>query len=681
MNAAKLLVPLLLVAVAGGGFLLLRGAEEPAAPTPAVREPQKSEANPKDPAPVVSETPREQEPPKPVRTLVPTITDQANTDAPQGVRGRVLTPGGAAAADLPVFLMKSATADPIEIFLQNKRGEVIPPLAAATTASDGTFALGLRRGGDNTKVDLRVISSDYPELHYRTVTVREGEWVETGDLKLEVGLVVQGHVLEESTKIPVRNAMVYLNSTNQTHTMLATPGREKGIASPVDGSGYFRFTNAPHDGSIQLAAEAPGYARTEKTNLQVNQENQQDFELELARGQPIAGIVTNATGQPLSGVSVIAAAISSKVPQTGQSLTGNDGRFEIPALREGPYQVTASAPQYEEKAAKDPVLAGTLDYHITLEQRGMAKLRVLSKQGAPVKTFTLQLKRSFPNNPLGIGNVPEFKDLRVNPGDFQGDWTLVRGIPNGDFVFQVSDDKHAKTLSPPFTIVAGGAVPEVEMQMSLGGSIRGRVLDDHGAPVAGANVSTDMNGGFAAETEFGQLFRQFMPDKITKKTTRTDAQGRFRLPLLAFGDYMIRAQHPEFCEGSQTEIKIETETDVDVPDLRLCRGAIVEGITTVGGQPGGQVKVVIGPLQGAPAEKDERGNMKNVFMANAISDSDGRFRFLKRVPPGSYTIHATKAAGDDNPFVKLLQVKSTQRQLDIGSGQEQSVQNFDIAGQ
>lgn len=679
-SAAKIIVVICLLGavLAGAIFFLLQPDSQPVVQPPA---PRVQEDPPPVPSndPVVAPEPVRVEQPASGRTTVRVESDQGTGGSlPQGVLGRVLTPAGLPLEGALVFLMRSASADPIEIFLANKRGEIIPPVATGKTDGEGRFRLGTQKPG--TAYDVRVITDSYPELHHRSVRIKDNDWYDAGDLRLETGVVVQGRVIEEGTMVPIPGAKVHLQSTNAAHTLLATPGREKGLPAETDAGGFFRYDNAPRNSTISLSAEAPGFARVEKLNLVLQQEAPNEFNIELARGLSIIGYVVSTQGAPVPGAKVTATALSSKVPQTAQADTDRDGRFELFALREGPFQLMASAPQYEEKTER-PILAGAQDVRLILEQRGMARVRVLARTGAAIKDFTLSLKRSFPNNPLGIGNVPEFRDQRVTPRDFEGDFYLVKGIPNGDFVFQIAANNHARTLSAPFTIAAGGPVPEVVVEMTMGGVILGRVVDDRGNPVAGATVSTDMNGGFAAETDFGALFKQFMPDRITKTSTRTAADGRYRLPLLAYGDYMLRVAHADYCEGTAVNVKVESETEIPLPDIRLVRGTIVRGLAMVDGQPAGQVKIQIGPPMGQTPELDENGMPKMTFMSSCLSDSDGRFQFLKRVPPGNYQIHASKQAGDNNPFVTLLQVKQTARDLQVLAGQEVIEQNFNIPRQ
>ena len=67
-----------------------------------------------------------------------------------------------------------------------------------------------------------------------------------------------------------------------------------------------------------------------------------------------------------------------------------------------------------------------------------------------------------------------------------------------------------------------------------------------------------------------------------------------------------------------------------------------------------------------------------MFSASAISDNDGRFRLLKRVPPGNYKINASRPSGDNNPFMILLDMKETEQQLQVNPGQDRIQMDFNL---
>lgn len=678
-SAAKLFLPLLLIAGAGAGIYYVTNQPDAGPPAPGATQPADPapEQPKRAPEPVDQQTAEVRtEEPRSERTQVQTFAD-SGAGAPQGVRGRVLLPNGQPAANIPVYLLQSATSNPLELYLASRKGEKVKPVAQTSTDGNGLFALGAQKAGD--AFDVRVVSDDYPELHHRNLKIFSGEWVDTPDLQLQAGVIVQGRVLDEAAGFPIAGAQVFLNNPTNNYQMLATPGRERGILAMTDANGWYKFTNAPRDLPVTVGAEAPEYAYAEVANQPIRNDGVNEFELKLARGLPISGIVVDANGKPIPRATILAAGQSAKTPQQATTTSNNEGLFELPTLREGPYQLTVSASGFEE-LIKKPVLTGETDVKLVLEQRGLVRLRVLSAQGVPVKSYRVSLKRWFPNNPsMQIGKVPEFRDLTINPGDYEGDWAIVRNVPVGDFVFQIIERSHAKTLTPPFKMTSDPEGPSVEVTLTMGASITGTVVDDRGAPVRGATVVTDMNGGFAADSDFFSIFRQFLPDKHTVETTTTDAQGRFTLRKLAFADYMLRVSHADFCEGAAQDIKLESEGEQkDVGMIALTRGTVVEGICTRGGNPAGQIKVTIGPPDGAKPELDAQGRPKMFFSATTITGSDGTYRFPKRVPPGEYKIFAAMQAGNDNIFSSLLQMKATERPLLINPGQPNSRQNFDV---
>lgn len=688
-SVAKIAVPLLLVAAAAGGafYYFNQGGTTPVAP-PSGQQPQKQpeqDQGPQDPKTAPAKA-KDQEP-RPIERVEVTEGD-SHADAPQGVKGRVLLPDGSAAVGVRVMLLENAMSNMIDMFLKNKTGQVAPPIASSATVEDGSFALGVLKPGQ--KVDLRIVTDQYPELSKSPITVRADDWFDAGDLKLEIGLTVQGRVLDAMTKAPVANAAVFMMASARTHAMSATPGRERGAQAITDGNGFFRFTSGPRIGAINLTAEAAGYATGTKLNQQIAADKPNEFTLEIEAGSTITGVVVDPRGKRIPGAEIKANGLSVKTPQNETIYADDQGEFEFPPLRSGPYRLTASARKFAE--VEIPVALTSEDIKVVMHPRASVKLKVLTSQQRPIKSYRLSLKRAFPQNPDAIGNVMDWRDRNISPRDYAGDWAIIDNLPAGDFKFQITEKNHAKSLSPMFHVVQGdeGQV-EVIAVLTDGGSITGTVIDDRGQPVAGAYVTSDMNAGLAAGTGLFDIFKSMIPEKHTTKKVRTDGQGRFRISKLSFADYMIRVAHPKYCEGTAINIKLDQEGQVvDAGVIELQLGCRVQGVTTVGGLPTGQVKVVISMPAPAPGQQgaiqpgakmtpeQQREAAKRLFSTHVLSDGNGNYVMGKRVPPGTYKITAARHSAE-NPFGALLDMKETEQELVVSPGQDTITINFNLS--
>jgi len=150
---------------------------------------------------------------------------------------------------------------------------------------------------------------------------------------------------------------------------------------------------------------------------------------------------------------------------------------------------------------------------------------------------------------------------------------------------------------------------------------------------------------------------------------------------------MVRVTHPDFCDGAAVDIRLDAAGQTkDVGTIALVRGCIVEGSCAFAGRAMGQIKVTIGLPDGQRPDVDQNGKPRQrLFGAQVLSDSDGHYRFLRRVPPGTYKIYATRSPGSSaslgSPFDVLRDMRATQRPLVVSAGQDQQTANFDIPGQ
>lgn len=122
-----------------------------------------------------------------------------------------------------------------------------------------------------------------------------------------------------------------------------------------------------------------------------------------------------------------------------------------------------------------------------------------------------------------------------------------RALPAGTFALTVTRTGYAPqyfgrtasgtTLAPAIQLAAGQQLAGVALPLALAGVIAGRVLDEDGAPLAGATVEA-------------QARREESPQALaTVATAQTDDRGEFRLIGLAAGQYFVRAFDPAFANA------------------------------------------------------------------------------------------------------------------------------------
>lgn len=107
---------------------------------------------------------------------------------------------------------------------------------------------------------------------------------------------------------------------------------------------------------------------------------------------------------------------------------------------------------------------------------------------------------------------------------------------------------------------------ELELAFGVGGVVAGRVTDDRGRPIAGAEVGLGYRG------TLGQVIG-------TLRAGESDDEGRFRLENLPPGEFELRAEHPAW-RSNRIDVKqaLERGGEVDGVEVRLDAGARFVGV-------------------------------------------------------------------------------------------------------
>src|SRR5690606_8441104 len=98
-----------------------------------------------------------------------------------------------------------------------------------------------------------------------------------------------------------------------------------------------------------------------------------------------------------------------------------------------------------------------------------------------------------------------------------------------------------------------GTTQRIEVVVTTGCVLRGKVVDRFGAPLQGALVTTQPDGTLP-DSPLLRVMQGWAPKRITERTQRTDASGFFQLEHLALAHYQLQVEHPDACRILVREI-------------------------------------------------------------------------------------------------------------------------------
>ncbi len=518
------------------------------------------------------------------------------------VRGKVTDPKGNPIAGAEV---RAAAA----------QGETMPfPLrmreqgaADALTAADGLFTLEDRAPGES--LDLTVSHPQYGPGSAPAVSVPTEQPVR---IVLQPTARVSGKVTGPDRR-PVAGAHVGMSEMTSmslrggASRMLTIANHQSTV---TDEEGAFSFDNvAP--GPIEMSANAPGRQRAKLEGLELAPGQElKGVELVLAPGGVVEGRVL-ADGRPMPGVEVAVTAPAARdldFPEL-DTTTDGDGQFRIDGVPLGPRTVEAKAEGYRRAVRDVEVTAETKTVELVLERGLEVSGRVVDDAGNPVAAATVRL----------IAGQSFFKAPQADSGT-DGAFT-IGGLQDGTYQLFVNKDGYVMERRGDNVTVAGASVAGIEVKLTSGGTITGRL----------------------SGVEPNQLSRVRVWANFEGNQGQVDPEGGYRIPNLRSGDYNVTAVIPNTSLRATGRVTLEPGAKEARLDLKFGDGHELRGVVLRNGQPVAGASLGLtrtGTSERASESTDHQGN----FSFGGLED--GRYKLAVSAPNGGIQEEDVEINGD-----------------------------------
>src|SRR5450759_2104053 len=415
------------------------------------------------------------------------------------------------------------------------------------TVADGTFRL---RGLEPERnLSVEAAKSGYATGRKPGVSVKAGDAIKDLALVVRRGLEARGKVVDAQAQ-PVAGAE--LRAINRedglmggARVQMRLMGMDRDKPDTVTGNDGAFSLKGLEVGQYTLAIAREGYARKTVPSLDVKATGENVWgPVTLVAGAPIAGLVRDSNGGPISGAQIFGIDVGGGGrPQNGTS--DADGKFRLEGFTaERPILVNVTAQGYA--ALQKNVTPPAADIALVLKSAGTVRGRVEDADAKkPVTDFTISRggQRGGGGVQIMMGRGGSDQSFQSEDGSFE-----LTEVPPGKWTVRGSAAGYRSAEASGVEVGEGETKEGVVLSMKRGGGLAGHVTDPGGTSVANASVTWH-----AAESEGGAMGAAMarMMGGAAGGSTTTDADGRFQFDGLPDSHVTVTASHPDFLEASR----------------------------------------------------------------------------------------------------------------------------------
>ncbi len=392
----------------------------------------------------------------------------------------------------------------------------------------------------------------------------------------------------------------------------------------------------------------------------------------LEAGGSVSGRVMAATGAgtvPVPGaqVSVIQLSFMSMMTGFATATTADDGTFRVDGIRPGRYTVTATASGFvapdamaEGSAVEMPEGGGVLTKDVVMSAAGVLEGTVRDGKGAPVGAARVRTRPAPERGGRGGGfsggmlrGVLPGGGTKVVLTDADGRYRIDT-VPGGEKqLVSAEADEFVPAESEPVEVRVGEA-RTVDLVLTGGGTLVGRVIDDRGGVVAGARLRV---GHVDADAEAQANLNAWRADAMLEpRVIFSGDDGRFEITRIAPGRTLLKVEKDGYTVFYRRDLLIRADDVLDNQVVTLTKGETISGVVKgEDGKPIAGVTVAAtkqtnprrGPGGGgAGASADATANDGTVEpQLTGRTDDQGRFTIENIPAAGAYSVLVWFAPG------------------------------------
>ncbi len=331
----------------------------------------------------------------------------------------------------------------------------------------------------------------------------------------------------------------------------------------TDENGEFVFRNVETYTELSLIAKHPDLGRKEEGNIQIAEgEAREGLVITLGDGVRLYGRVTDSSGNPISGASLLLGMASlgsisgDGSPDVLSSTSSADGSYEFGSVGNGNYSMTVQAEGFGRVTIQQMNITGqaAVQRDVTLDVAYMIGGSVLSEEGRPLAKATVQA--------FSMTNRAETTRSTVETnaaGEF-----LFDDVSKGVYTLMFIAEGYKNEREPRVETGEMG----LNKTMTPLPQIRGRVVDGLGEPVPNFTVLL-RNPVQGTETTMA------MPD--TAKNVKDSKDGSFALSCPNHGTFVVEAKDDKHAPSFSEPFEIVYGQELTGVVVQLSEGGILRG--------------------------------------------------------------------------------------------------------